>query len=193
MKNKGQKEVRIFNANLECRSEEDGKMIIEGYAVVFESSATHGYTEIIDKNAFNGCDMKDVLFRYNHSEFFPLLARTRNHSLRLTVDDHGLFVHAELLDTQTNKDLYKSVLARLLDKMSFAFTVAKQEWDYDNDIRRILSIDKLFDVSIVDVPFYDTTEVFARSAEDYEKDKNDYLAAKALYLEKEKMKLLLNI
>ena len=45
---KKEKEVRIFNTNLECRSIDD-RMIIEGYAVVFESPATHGYTEIIEK------------------------------------------------------------------------------------------------------------------------------------------------
>ena len=58
---KKEKEIRLFDTNLECRNLDD-KMIIEGYAVVFDSPATHyGYTEIIDKNAFNGADMKDVI------------------------------------------------------------------------------------------------------------------------------------
>lgn len=187
------KEVRIVDVNLECKSvSDDNKMIIEGYATVFESPATHGYTEIIDKNAFNVCDMRDVLFRYNHSENIPLIARTRNNSLKINIDDKGLFFRAELIDTQNNKDFYKSVSAGLIDKTSFSFTVNKQEWDYETDTRRILEIDKLFDVSIVDVPFYDKTEVYARSLEKYEEEKEKYTKEK-LSLEKEKLKLFLSI
>ena len=167
-------------------------MIIEGYAVVFESPATHGYTEIIDKNAFNGADMKDVILRYNHDDSHLLLARTRNNSLQLTIDDKGLFIHAELIDTTSNRDIYKSIQAKLLDKMSFAFTVEAEENDYETDTRRILQFDKIFDVSIVDVPFYDSTEVFARNLE---KSKSRFLEGKKKYdelkLEKEKLSTIL--
>lgn len=188
---KKEKEVRLFNTNLECRNIDD-RMIIEGYAVVFESPATHGYTEIIDKNAFNGADMKDVILRYNHDDSHLLLARTRNNSLQLTIDDKGLFIHAELIDTTSNRDIYKSIQAKLLDKMSFAFTVEAEENDYETDTRRILQFDKIFDVSIVDVPFYDTTEVFARNLE---KSESRFLEGKKKYdelkLEKEKLSTIL--
>ena len=167
-------------------------MIIEGYAVVFESPATHGYTEIIDKNAFNGADMKDVILRYNHDDSHLLLARTRNNSLQLTIEDKGLFIHAELIDTTSNRDIYKSIQAKLLDKMSFAFTVEADENDYETDTRRILQFDKIFDVSIVDVSFYDTTEVFARNLE---KSESRFLEGKKKYdelkLEKEKLSTIL--
>lgn len=189
---KKQKEIRLFNTELECRSLDDGKMIVEGYAVVFDSPATHGYTEIIDRNAFNGADMKDVILKYNHDDSHLLLARTRNNSLQLKIDDKGLWMRAELIDTTSNIDVYKSVQARLLDKMSVAFTVEKDEKDYDNNTRRILQFDKIFDVSIVDVPFYDTTEVSARSLQNQEKrffeEKKKY---EELLLEKEKAKLLI--
>ena len=66
-------------------------MVVEGYAVVFDSPATHGFTEIIDKNAFDGCDMKDVCLKYNHLDSHLILARTRNGSLRTQIDDKGLF------------------------------------------------------------------------------------------------------
>ena len=71
--------------------------------------------------------------------------------------------------------------------MSFAFTVADDEWNYEENTRIIKKIDKLFDVSVVDVPFYDTTEVFARSKDEYEKEKNSYLNLK---LTKRKLELL---
>ena len=59
--------------------------------------------------------------------------------------------------------------------MSFAFTVSEEEWDYDTDTRRITNIDKLYDVAIVDVPFYDSTEVYARSEEQFKEEKEKYI------------------
>lgn len=167
------KEVRMLAENFRALDSDNGKMIIEGYAVVFDSPATHGFTEIIDRNAFNGCDMKDVPLKYNHDDSHLILARTRNNSLELIVDDKGLKIRAELIDTTSNIDIYKSIQAGLLDKMSFAFTVADEEWDYTTDTRRILAIDRLFDVSVVDVPFYDTTSIYARALSTLEDGKKE--------------------
>ncbi len=183
-----EKEIRLLAENLEARQSEENSeaMIVEGYAVVFDSPATHGFTEIIDKDAFNGCDMKDVCLKYNHLDSHLILARTRNGSLRLTVDDKGVFIHAELIDTTSNKDVYKMIQARLLDKMSFAFTVEEEKWDLATDTRTILKIDKLFDVSVVDTPFYDTTSIYARalSTLENEKEKLENLRAKRNLLNK---------
>ena len=163
------KEIRLT----EMRAlEENEKMIVEGYAVVFDNVTDLGWIkEVIDRNAFNGCDMSDVCMKYNHSDELLIMARTRNNSLQLTIDDHGLKIRAELIDTTQNRDLYKMIQAGLLEKMSFAFTVAEEEMDYDTDTRRILRIDKLFDVSVVDVPAYESTEIYARSKEKYEEEK----------------------
>lgn len=156
------KEVRCFNVEMKALDNDENKMIIEGYPVVFESPATHGFTEIIDKRALDSCDMSDVPLKYNHEDAHPIMARTRNNSLELKKDEKGLYMRAELLDTSTNIDIYKSIKAGLLDKMSFAFTVSEDSYDYDTDTRRILSIDKLYDVSVVDMPFYDSTSLYAR-------------------------------
>lgn len=172
-KNKDNKEIRMVAENFRVLNNDDGKMIIEGYAVVFDSPAKHGFTEIIDKNAFNGCDMKDVPLKYNHDDSHLILARTRNNSLQLTIDDKGLLIRAELIDTTSNIDIYKAIKAGLLDKMSFAFTVTDEEWDYNTDTRRILAIDKLWDVSVVDTPFYDTTSIYARALSTLENGKKD--------------------
>lgn len=169
---KNEKEIRLLAENLQVRSEDkEEKMIVEGYAVVFDSPATHGFTEIIDKNAFNGCDMKDVCLKYNHDDSHLILARTRNKSLSLSIDDKGLYIRAELLDTQSNKDIYKMIQAGLLDKMSFAFTVEEEKWDLPTDTRTILKIDRLYDVSVVDTPFYDTTSIYARALSTLESEK----------------------
>lgn len=184
------KEKRMFDVKvLEQRGDSDGnhEMIVEGYAVVFESPQTYEYTEVIDRNSLNATDMKDCVLRYNHSSEAFSLARTRNHSLELTIDNNGLYVRAKIIDTQYGRDFYKMIQEGLVDKMSFAFSVTKDEWDSETKTRRILEIDKLYDVSAVDQPFYEDTSIFARSLEDFEKE----AAEKKLELEKQKMLLIL--
>lgn len=160
MKNR---ETRILNVEFRTPENDDNKMIIEGYAVTFNSPATHGYTEVIMDRALDNCDMSDVPLKYNHEDSHLIMARTRNNSLELKKDEKGLFIRAELLDTQSNIDIYKSIKAGLIDKMSFAFTVREDEYDYETDTRKITDIDKLYDVSVVDMPFYDSTSIYARS------------------------------
>lgn len=173
---KNDKELRLANIsdfNVEYREEENNpsKMIIEGYALVFDSETLigterHGFYESIDKRALEGANMKDVPLKYNHSDAHPILARTRNKSLTLTVDDKGLFIHAELLDTQDNIDMYKRIKAGLIDKMSFAFTIKEDAWEKGTiPHRKINKIDRLFDVSVVDIPAYEQTSIYARSLE----------------------------
>lgn len=162
MKNK---EIRLLDVELKT-SDEDEKMIVEGYAITFNQPATHGYTEIISEKALDNTDMSDVPLKYNHEDSHLIMARTRNKSLELKKDEKGLFIRAELIDTQSNKDIYKSIKAGLIDKMSFAFTTRGDEYDYDTDTRTITDIEKLFDVSVVDMPFYDSTSVYARGEND---------------------------
>ncbi len=169
---KQKKETRLLNVKFRTADEED-KMVIEGYAITFNSPATHGYTEIICDTALDNCDMSDVPLKYNHEDSHLIMARTRNHSLELKKDEKGLLIRAELIDTQSNIDIYKAIKAGLIDKMSFAFTVKEDEYDYDTDTRKIISMDKLFDVSVVDMPFYDSTSVYARS------DSDDFMERRA--------------
>ena len=157
-------ENRLSDVSL--KEEDEQKMVLEGYAIVFDQETLigdkeKGVIESIDRNALTNANMKDVPMKYNHDDSFLIIARTRNNSLRLTVDDIGLKVRAELIDTDSNKDIYKMVKAGLLDKMSFAFTVSSQKIDRSGDIpkRTITGIDRLYDVSIVDLPAYDQTSI----------------------------------
>ncbi len=164
-----EKETRF--SSIETRSDgENNKMIVEGYAIVFDEETligdeNRGFIEVIDKNALAETNMKDVPFKYNHNDVTLILARTRNGSLSLEADDKGLKIRAELIDTTSNVDIYKSIVAGLLDKMSFAFTVKSQSWDRSGKVpkRTITAIDRLFDVSVVDLPAYDQTSIQASS------------------------------
>ena len=177
----------------------EDKMLIEGYAITYDQPATHQYgqrkfTEVIRKGALDKTDMKDVPLRYNHNDTWLIMARTRNKSLQLIKDDTGLKIQAELLDTQSNRDIYKSIQEGLVDKMSFAFTVADggDTWTFKDDesIREVNNIDKLYDVSVVDTPFYDSTSIYARSLEllENEEKRLDSLNEQ-LKLRKRKMKM----
>ncbi|MCM1052456.1 MAG: HK97 family phage prohead protease [Ruminococcus sp.] len=165
------KEIRCLNLDLEMRAiDNETEMIIEGYPVVFNSPATHGYTEIIASTAFDNTDMTDVVLRYNHNDSFICLARTRNKSLELAKDEKGLKMKATLNpNIPEHKSIYEGIKSGLLDKMSFAFTTRSEEWDYNTDTRTIIDIDKLYDVAVVDQPFYDSTSIYARSLVETEK------------------------
>ena len=163
------KEIRLSDLKL---NQDNEQMILEGYALVFDhetliGTEEHGFVESIERNALSLTNMQDVPLKYNHQDNFLVIARTRNNSLSLEVDERGLKVRAVLLDTQSNRDIYQMVKANLLDKMSFAFTVKEQEWDRSGTIpkRRIKAIERLYDVSIVDIPAYEDTSIYARSLE----------------------------
>ncbi len=173
------KEIRLSELRLNNENEE---MVLEGYAIVFNKETLigdekRGFVEVIDKNALLVTNMKDVPLKYNHQDNFLVIARTRNESLTLEVDEVGLKVRAKLLDTASNQDIFKMVQNGLLDKMSFAFSVKEQSWDRSGEIpkRTIKSIERLYDVSIVDTPAYEDTSIHARSldAMDLELDNLD--------------------
>lgn len=177
---------------------EGNKMLIEGYAITFDKPATHQYgsrkfTEIIKKGALDKTDMKDVPMRYNHNDNVMIMARTRNKSLKLTVDEKGLKVEADLLDTQSNRDLYKAIKEGLIDKMSFAFNVADggDTWTFKEKetTREVNNIAKLWDVSVVDTPFYDSTSVYTRSFELLESEEKRLESLHEMELLKLKIKL----
>lgn len=168
-----EKEIRKLDIQFRAENSEDGKMQIKGYAAVFNSPETYSYTEVISEKAFDEADMSDVVLRYNHNDSFMVLARTRNKSLELNVDEKGLFMDATLQDDITeHRDIFNAIKSQLIDKQSFAFTVDEDEYDYDTDTRTITKIGKVFDVSVVDQPFYNATDVSV--ARDVKSD--DFLA-----------------
>ena len=187
------KEVRL----VDMRALDEEGMIVEGYAAVFDTVTDLGWVhEVIERHAFDNADMSDIVMKYNHENSVLPLARTRGGSLQFTIDEHGLKIRAKLPETSVNKDIYTLIRAGILNKMSFAFTVRTEEYDYETDTRKILSFDKIFDVSVVDVPAYETTEIYARSKEQYEEEKRQYEEKKnehKLNFEKEKVKLLLSL
>lgn len=140
---------------------------VQGYAAKFDQETVLyeydgiQYKEVIDRQAFTGAQMSDVVMNYNHAG--KPVARTRNNTLTLTVDTVGLRVEADLGGTEEGRRLYEEIQGGYIDKMSFAFTVNKSEYDRAAHLRRITGFKRIFDVAAVDIPAYDSTEIAARS------------------------------
>ncbi len=187
--NKTDREFRAFRSFelKELRSEEGERQdYVHGVPVVFNTPTClfeyEGvkFYEQIDRHAFDNCDMSDVIFNYNHGG--RVAARIRNNTLKLAINDVGMEMDAFLGGTQFGRDLLEDIRGGYIDKMSFAFVVAEdgEEYDQATHTRTITRIKKLYDVSAVDIPAYDTTSISARDffSEEYEKEKRALEQAK---------------
>lgn len=177
-----EREFRSMRPLQIVRSEEgtEAQYQVRGYATTFDeeyelyNDGELILMESIAPDAFRNTDMSDVVFQYNHSG--RVVARTKNETLKLTTDEHGLLVDADLSKTSASRSLFEDIDARLIDQMSFAFVVSTVERTTVEDKeartytvhRRITGIKKLYDVSAVDFPANPNTEISARSTIDGE-------------------------
>lgn len=153
---------------------QDGEYIVEGYATTFNyvyrlyDGTSYKVDEQIDPHAFDECDMADVIVQYDHQG--RVFARTKNGTLTLTVDSHGLHCRINLGGTEIGRQLYEEIKGGYTDKMSFGFVVAEDtrvvtedhETGVETVLRTITKIKKLYDVSAVSLPANDATEISAR-------------------------------
>lgn len=172
------------------QAEQTDGLYVEGYALTFDQPTVLAeidgvqYKEMIDARALQSAEMSDVIFNYNHSG--KVMARTRNKTLELQVDERGLFVRARLDGTEEGRKLYEEIRGGYIDRMSFSFTVSDQRYDKENRMRVITGIRKLYDVSAVDIPAYDSTSIHARSYFESEREKELF----ELALKRKKLLLL---
>lgn len=160
----------------------ENKYLVRGYATTFDKPyllyEIDGvkYYECVDRHALDEADMSDVIMQYDHSG--RVFARTTNKTIKLTPDDHGLLVDADLSLTNAARDMHGDIAAKLVTKMSWAFRVAKAAYDETTRTRTILKISKVYDVSAVSKPANDDTEISARSFVDgvIEKEKAERLS-----------------
>lgn len=150
--------------------------VITGYALKFNtlSNLIGGwFKEKINRDALNECDMSDVIACFNH-DINTILGRTRSGTLTLKVDDVGLYFEIKCPNTSYGNDLWESVTRGDVDKCSFMFVTEESVWETLDgvDVRTILKVKKLYDVSLVVWPAYEDTEAAKRSLEQY-KSKGD--------------------
>lgn len=171
------KEIRLAPLAAQVNDGDEARQLVDGYAAVFNQETViyeseysgWKYMEKIDRSAFNGADMSEAVFKYNHKDDALVLARTSNSTMTLAADDYGLKVSADIIDTTAGRDIYKLIRRGDLNKMSFAFTVKSEEVQQDKEnriyLRTITAFDKIYDVAVVDFPAYDGTSIQARSRE----------------------------
>lgn len=154
---------------------EEDKRSVEGYALLFDTPSDGlSFTEIIERNALDGVIAKSNVFALlNHDSERGILARSKNGegTLTLTVDDKGLKYRFEAPHTALGDELLEYLRRGEISESSFAFTVAKETWDYRDDgswKRTIHQIDRLFDVSPVFDAAYSATSVCLRGKEQAE-------------------------
>ena len=178
------KELRIAEQNETA----EPNYMVRGYATTYNEPYTLYADEDIEireqvaPGAFEKADVSDVIFQYNHEG--RVYARTRNKTLSLKSDEHGLLINADLGGTETGRQLYEEIKGGYTDRMSFGFTVDGDEVEEQREkgkrtvyLRTITRIGKLYDVSAVSIPANDGTEISARSLIDglIEKDKAERL------------------
>lgn len=169
-----EKEIRNIQNKIK-RASEDSR-IVEGTAIVFNSDSVDiGFIEQIDPNAVSEETIKssDVFAYLNHDENRGVLARCKygEGSLNLWLDNDGLHYRFEAPKTQLGDELLSYLSRGEITASSFAFTVADggDVWTRDNDgtvRRKITKIDRLFDVSPVFQPAYQTTSVAQRKVDE---------------------------
>lgn len=144
----------------------DSDYYVEGFAAgyepyeLFEIDGTK-YYEKIDRHAFDGADMSDVIMQYDHQG--RVMARQSNGSLIVEPNDAGLFVCADLSKSDASRSLFEDISQKLVTKMSWAFTISEASYDREQRTRIIRKVNKVYDVSAVSIPANQDTAISARS------------------------------
>ena len=191
-----EREYRMMSAPfsvpvMEYEADEDGNetpknrfnsdKFVEGYATTFEDpyvlweepdwtderGEVHKgwkYVEIMHEGCMEGADTSDVIFLYDHEG--RVYARNRNETLYLEPQMHGLYIAADLSRTTLAGEMYEDIKAGMVDRMSWAFTVAEEDVE-DDDLNRtttfhIRRIKRVYDVSAVSRPADPNTSISAR-------------------------------
>lgn len=177
-KRTNEQDRRLMNVDFEVRELSEGEgTIITGMALRFNKpSEDLGFIETLDARCLDGADMNNVVALVNHDSN-QVLGRTGK-NLRLKVTEEGLSFEIDPVDTSYTRDLMKNMRAGLIDKCSFAFSIAKDgdEWYKRTDgkyERTVTKIERLYDVSVVTSPAYEDTEAVLseRSKESYKREK----------------------
>ena len=179
----------------EFRAKENESYIVEGYATTWERYPLYDYGdrtvyEQFTKEDFAGTKMDDVIFQYNHEG--KVFARMSNDTLKLSFDDYGLKVVADLSKTESSRAMYEEIAAGLVTKMSWGF-LPNGLPEYDEETSTITwkaGIKKIYDVSAVSIPANDTTEISARSACDGVIERTLEECKKAQELEEERLRMI---
>lgn len=185
-KTKSNEEQRVLELRSENFEFDDRELTVSGYVnkagdvskvIGRPDSSGHlqFFYETIDPQAFidsieNRPDGKPIDLYADHDPH-KLLATTDNGSLELEVDEVGLHMRAQIVNTSDGRDAYELIKSGIMGKMSFGFKVkhASMDYSYANahkyPLRKVDSLD-LMEVSAVRFPAYLDTNIEARNSQE---------------------------
>ena len=172
-----QNELKIQRSNDGGISADESRHI-EGYAIVFDRPSCvmydwekdWDYKEYIDRSAVTQelIDKSDIICRLDHNPD-KMLARSKNGkgTLQLAIDDHGLKYAFDAPNTSAGDEALELIRRGDITGSSF-IAFAKRDtmkWSKEGKIAKcvITQFTSFFDVSPVQRPAYEATDVTVRS------------------------------
>ena len=152
-------------SELRTQGEGDDKRI-EGYFAVFDGvyQLWPGATESVDPHAFDGALDDDVRCLIDHDSRL-VLGRNKAGTLRMQVDDHGLWFSVDINPDDTDAmNLYARVQRGDVSGCSFGFYILDEETENraDGSVHWTIKRVKLYEGSICTFPAYQDTQAEAR-------------------------------
>jgi HK97 family phage prohead protease len=153
---------------------QDGVLFnLKGHAAVFDkrSEDLGGFVEVIKRGAFRKAlnENQTVKALWEHEPRW-VLGSTDAKTLDLREDPVGLHSYTQAPDVSYARDLQVLLKRGDVNQMSFGFIVGEDNWVVKRDdqgnpvevLREIISVRRLFDVSVVAFPAYTQTDAQAR-------------------------------
>lgn len=180
------KEIRSV-LDYQIRAEQETSVIIEGYIAKFDSPTElfEGFYEKINRHAFDKTlsDGHNVFLLYHHDWSKPL-ASTELGTLTLKTDDMGLRFTAAINKGVTYmNDTIELVKSGLCGGCSFGFICIDEDVNYNHEsdtiMRELLKVE-LLEGSILCIPAYKDTNVYARCEQINETERQKLLEQREL-------------
>ena len=174
-----QKELRTLSFETRDLSFDDKSLKVSGYvnkagsySQVMSADGTPFRETILPQAFVEAVATEDPIDFYAEHDDQKLLATTVNHSLALRADDDGLYMEAQILDTNDGRDTYELIKSGVITSMSFGFIVLDDDWDmtggrFDDGVplRTVKEI-ILKEVSAVRFPAYLSSSIEARGIQE---------------------------
>lgn len=178
-------------------SDDNKEVIIEGYIAKFDSITElwEGYYEKIGRSAFDDTlkDGHNIFLLYHHDWSKPL-ASTKTGTLELETDNIGLRFKATINSNLSYaKDTIELIKEGLIQGCSFGFSCIEEDINYNSEsniVTRTLLKVNLYEGSVLCIPQYEDTTVFARAKEIVEEERQKIQLEKDLHELKTDLELM---
>lgn len=160
-----EKELRFLNTEISLREEGEGKKVLEGRAIPFNSLSEDlgGFKERISPGAF---PLDEGIKSFWSHDSRQVLGSTKSETLRVEERSDGIHFSLDLPDTTTGRDAFELIRRGDVDGVSFGFMVNEDRIDQvDGQVVRTVLNGRLIEISPVAFPAYPQTRVAAELRE----------------------------